>query len=598
MWFFQTNRSAKFFLTFGVLLGAVIILPTDVRSQAPKETSEATLASLNELAEQQKQLAEQFSKLEELFIRLSELEAASNPTRAGLLQQAARLSKEQATSQRLASAAQLLDQKQYSRAIQEQQAARETLAKLLELLQSENRRERIREERDRIQALLKDVRRIERLQKSLRGRTENGADMMQSMQDQQKIESQTGELEQKLADEFQKNMPATESRESDPNSEKSGKDSPPNDQSPSPLEPTKSPQSSAENEAESKNDSQAQGDQQSQSSEQQQENAGKQSGSKSESRSSDSQQSQNPTPSDSNSGEESSKEEPEESEDSSTPEQETQRRVKAAQKRMQEAQKQLEKAKREEAVEKQRQAEQELAKAIEDLERILRQLREEEVERSLADLESRFRKMLEIQVSVLEDTQKLQELTGDAQDRQFEVGANRLANEERKILVEGQRAMLLLREEGSSEAFPQILEQILLDVDTVASSLTRLDLSAATVDIEHDIVTALEEMIEALNRTRKEREANARRSQQQSGGQQSGDDPLVDALSELKLVKTLQQRINQRTAALAKRIDDPNLEIGQAQTEDLKVQLRDLAARQQKIKEVTRALLLKAQEQQ
>ncbi|MFN9941316.1 MAG: hypothetical protein ACK56I_17735, partial [bacterium] len=69
---------------------------------------------------EQKILAERFAKLEELFLRMSELEAASNPTRSSLLQQAAQLSKQLATLQRLNLAAELLAKGQLSRALQEQ----------------------------------------------------------------------------------------------------------------------------------------------------------------------------------------------------------------------------------------------------------------------------------------------------------------------------------------------------------------------------------------------------------------------------------------------------------------------------------------------
>ncbi len=122
---------------------------------------------------------------------------------------------------------------------------------------------------------------------------------------------------------------------------------------------------------------------------------------------------------------------------------------------MEEAKKALEEAEREGAVEKQRQAEEELRSAIEALEEILRQLREEEIERSLASLETRLRRMLEMQNKVYEETVRLQEITGEQATRQVEIRSSNLAQEESKILAEGERAFLLLREEGSSAAFPK-----------------------------------------------------------------------------------------------------------------------------------------------
>ena len=74
---------------------------------------------------------------------------------------------------------------------------------------------------------------------------------------------------------------------------------------------------------------------------------------------------------------------------------------------MQEAQKKLDEAKRDDAVEKQAEASKELEQAKADLEEILRQLREEEMARTLAMLEARFRKMLDQQIEVYEGTKRL-----------------------------------------------------------------------------------------------------------------------------------------------------------------------------------------------
>jgi hypothetical protein len=84
---------------------------------------------------------------------------------------------------------------------------------------------------------------------------------------------------------------------------------------------------------------------------------------------------------------------------------------------------------------------------------------------------------------------------------------------------------------------------------------------------------------------------------QQQAGQQQGEQPLVGALSELRLVKTLQVRINNRTQRLAKEIAEGDAEIGQATTAELQGQLKELAGRQEKIKEITRSILLRVQEQ-
>ena len=169
------------------------VLPTLLYAQEKKPTIE----SVKELEQQQKQLAQRFGKLEELFIRMSELEAAANPTRAGLLMQAAKMSKQLATLQRLSVAGDLLSQGQFTRAIQEQEGGRENLKKLLELLQSENRSTRLRDERVRLEEIQKEIRRLEQIQRGQTARTESGQELKQAAGEQKDIKEQ---LEKVAAD--------------------------------------------------------------------------------------------------------------------------------------------------------------------------------------------------------------------------------------------------------------------------------------------------------------------------------------------------------------------------------------------------------------
>ncbi|MFY8199693.1 MAG: hypothetical protein ACOVLE_03425, partial [Pirellula staleyi] len=165
---------------------AIVLGGHPLASQENKPTTE----NVRELEQQQKQLARRFGQLEELLIRMSELEAAANPTRAGLLLQAAQMSKQLATLQRLSVAGDLLSQGKFTRAIQEQEAGRENLKKLLELLQSENRSTRLRDERARLEDIQKEIRRLEQIQRGQTARTEAGQDMKQAATDQKDIKEQ------------------------------------------------------------------------------------------------------------------------------------------------------------------------------------------------------------------------------------------------------------------------------------------------------------------------------------------------------------------------------------------------------------------------
>jgi hypothetical protein len=224
------------------------------------------------------------------------------------------------------------------------------------------------------------------------------------------------------------------------------------------------------------------------------------------------------------------------------------------------------------------------------------QLREEEFERSLADLESRLRRMLEMQNRVLDQSNRLVNSTpASGEDRQMEIQASKLAIDERKILMEGQKALLLLQDEGSSMAFPEAVQQMNEDIAWVVDAFSAAKINASTIGTQEEIVAALEEMIESLTETQKKMEEKKKaKDGKPQGGGGGGDEeqPLVDALAELRLIKTLQLRINGRTQRLAKdagQIDDPT---GTVEDASIREQLRELAERQDKIQGVTRDILL------
>ncbi len=577
-------------LCFAALLSDTSFCPRSTVAQEKKPTIE----SVKELELQQKQLAQRFGKLEELFIRMSELEAAANPTRAGLLMQAAQMSKQLATLQRLSVAGDMLSQGQFTRAIQEQEAGRENLRKLLELLQSENRSTRLRDERARLQEIQQEIRRLEQIQRGQTARTESGQDMKQAATDQKDIKQQLDKVASDLNDgKDEKSKPKDgdkkdggaktadpkegQAKDDKPKDDKP-KDDKPKDDKPKEGDPTdskpKDPKGKDGKPSESK-------DSDSKNSESKDSDA-----KDSQSKDSESQDSEN-------SSESSKKKDPSKPE---SREEQARKRVEAARKRMQNAQDKLEEQKRDEAVDEQREAERELREAIEELERILRQLREEEIERSLVDVETRLRKMLDLQRSVREQTEKLGNLTGDLKDRSLEIQANKLSIEQTKVVMEGQRALLLLQDEGSSTAFPEALEQVNADAQAVSKKLSEANVSPSTQAIEDEIIGALEEMLDSLKQVQKKRDEKKKKSDQQQQQQSSSpeDEPLVDSIAELKLLKTLQLRINRRTQSLAKQTNNQEDTIGQVGDPGLLGELEDLAGRQQKIHEVTRDILLKA----
>src|SRR5262249_46181385 len=109
---------------------------------------------------------------------------------------------------------------------------------------------------------------------------------------------------------------------------------------------------------------------------------------------------------------------------------------------------------------------------IEDL---LQQLREEELERVLANLIARCQKMRDMQIAVYRGTQELDK-TIQAQSTKVPAQADktrgvRLSDDERAIAEEADKAIQMLQAEGSTVAFPDLFEQLREDMRHVQRRL-------------------------------------------------------------------------------------------------------------------------------
>ena len=614
--------------------------PEAAKEEAAAESTESSVSASDELALSQGQLADKYTRLEELLFKMASLEAATNPRRAALLTRAVEQSKERLTKTQLETIAKLLSQKQLKRAVDGQVAASTDLKALLELLLSEDRSDRLKSEQARIKEYIKEVERLLRLQKSLQGQTEGGATPDRLAKEQGEVAERTGDLAQKIKETEEGASPSEEKPgdeqpgEAKPGEEKPGEAKPgepmPGEQKPmegkpsegqpsegkpksgepmegkpsegkpmegkpgeeKPKEPMPGePKPGEEKPSEEKPGEEKPGEQkpmegkpmEGEPSEGKPMSGEPMEGKPSEGKPSEGKPSEGQP----------SEGKPQESQpQEQQPENPARKSLEEAQKRMQEAQKRLEEAKRNESVDEQRKAKEELEKAKAQLEEILRQLREEEIKRTLAALEARFRKMLEMQLVVYESTRRLDQLPADSRGEAFIVQCGKLAFDERKIALEAQKALAILEEEGSSVAFPASVEQMREDMDQVGNRLAETRVDDITVGIEEDIISALEEMIEALQKAQKDQEEQEQQQQQQQQQGEPEDQPLVDKIAELKMIKALQERVNKRTNRYARLLEDEEDVVGQAESADLVDALRQLSERQQEIFRITRDIVL------
>lgn len=574
---------------------------------APGSAPGAGAASLPEasapdrLAAEQEQIADRYRRLEEILLRMAELTRGADPRRAALLRQAVEESKQRLVGLQFEKLVELLKRDELAAALAGQEQLQTDLRALLQLLMTESRAERTRSEQARLRDYIRKIAELINQQQSILGRTAGGADPKSLAEEQRRVASRTGELARTIRQNEEGDSGADAPKASgvpgklDTDQPRSGKPSAgePGTGKPSAGKPSQGQPASGKP---GKGKSASEGKPASGTPKSGPAMPGGKPGSK-ESGSPGSEPGQGKPaggqpaqgsgkpssgtpPAEGTPPQGRSPQEPEEN-----PSNPARKRLEAAEQRMRQAEQKLRQAQREGAQQDQQQALEELKQARANLERILRQLREEEIERVLASLEARFAKMLQMQRAVYDATVRLKEAMAGNANREHEIEAGRLSVREAEIGLEADRALNLLREEGTSVAFAESVEQIRADIRQVEERLKAAKVDDTTQSLEEDILAALEEMIQALQKEMKQREQ--RRGQPPPPGQPQ-DPPLVDVLAELKMIRALQMRVNTRTARYSKLLGERE----QADQPELIEALRRLAERQQRIYEITRDLEL------
>jgi len=538
-------------LTVSGLLGSMTLLCAGLAwagEASPPKTSQPT--SADKLGVEQQAIADNFQHLQDVLLRMAELSEKTDPSRAVLLRKAVRQSEERLIGVQFDKLVDLLAKDRLSRAIENQDNLQQDLRVLLELLLSENRARRLESEKARIAEYLKRLNRIIKQQKGIQGRTAGGGEPGPLSNEQEKLANNPGELAKDVQEDDQQDDEAaagsTEEGTPDSNQEKPPEREPeeegdkppkengkgePNGKSPQPAGGEESGQPQDSSEGPSAEKTQGQGRPAAQG------------------------QEQNPA----------------------------QQRIEAAESRMREAQQKLEEAERQAATKAQEEAIRELEEAKIELEEILRQFREEEIERTLALLETRFRKMLGLQREVYEGTLRLDKVPQPERTHNHEIESSRLSRKETEIVLEASKALALLREDGTAVAFPEAVEDVRQDMDDVARRLDRTEVGPMTQVIEEEIIAALEEMLKALEQAKDDAEEGREPQPMQPG--QPQDQALVDLLAEIKMIRAMQMRVNRRTDRYSKLIDGE-----EAEKPDLVEALGKLAERQERIHEITRNL--------
>lgn len=266
----------------------------------------------------------------------------------------------------------------------------------------------------------------------------------------------------------------------------------------------------------------------------------------------------------------------------------TQKRLERAEKWMQGAQQALREDAQQRAVQGQEEAIAELQQAKELLEKVLRQMREEEMIQTLELLDSRFRKMLQIERGIRTQTERLGR-EGVAQPsittRELQMQSSRLSADQKKVIEEADVMLVLLREDGTAQALHESLLQTESDMLQVVARLDAGEWGDLTLQMEDAIIESLVEMLETVETTREEK--------RKQWGSDSSDQPddstteeqqrLIGFLSELKMLRTMQRRINDRMIGL-----DRQLQEGRTDPVDLETRLKGLQHSQSRVERILR----------
>ncbi len=227
-----------------------------------------------------------------------------------------------------------------------------------------------------------------------------------------------------------------------------------------------------------------------------------------------------------------------------------QQNVEQAKKAMQRAKRNLRGKSAKGANKDQKEAVDRLNKAREELEEALRQMREEEQLMLLEALERRFGRMLQKQTKLFKQTLALNTRIRDSKGkmpRALVDNAKQLSQGETELAAEADKVIEILAEEGSTVVIPDVLDDMKGDLDMLAARLNALKTGKYTQSVQRDIIETLRELIEVIKEELNKRQGGQGQGDQQDEQEGDQDENLLPTSAELKMLRSLQVRVNKRT---------------------------------------------------
>jgi hypothetical protein len=538
-----------------------------------------------ELPEKQQALANRYTQLEQALSRMSMATAKTDPKRAALLEKVLLLSKERLVGNRLENIVALLEKNRLSDSALGQKEVEKDIAELLQLLESDNKKDVNALKREQLQKLIKELTELYNKQRiaAQKAASQDKENLKSLADEQEKLRQTTEELRKNLDELEGKNVNNQNEKNSD-NSEK-GKNSDNSQEGKSDESEKGKSGESQKSESDKSQKGESGESQKSESGESQKDESDKsqkgesgesqkdesdksqkgESGESQKSESSESQEGKSGKSQKGQSGDQSgesgenkddeNKSESDKDDSNSDAEDSAQRDLRKANKHQKQANKNLKEKKKNDAHTEMEDAAAQIIKAKEKLMKMLRQLREEELMQTLEKLNARFKRMLQVELAIRTQTELLGneiKLLGvdSSEMRQMKIRASKLGEDQGSLIKDADAALVLLREDGTAQAMLESLLQVRFDIDEAKSRLDKAEIDSVTLDVEDAIISALQEMIEAVDDAIKEsdkRKKDIENSPSPSGPQAEKEEPLIQLLAELKMIRSMQKRVNDRT---------------------------------------------------
>jgi len=231
-----------------------------------------------------------------------------------------------------------------------------------------------------------------------------------------------------------------------------------------------------------------------------------------------------------------------------------------------------------------------LRKAAGELAKAVDQEREMAQAEQLARIDAMLRRILKTQKAISAGTMDVfKKRRGQRYDRPEQLRLRELSDGEGRLAEDVGAVRKMLLKEGTTAVFPAVLAEVRSDLADVQKRLADKEAGKLTQGIQAQIERNLEQMLAALRKERSRRKKQAGMGEGRGGRGGGGKkQPLVPPAAELKMLKSLQLQINNRTAMLAQEKARAGVT-----SESLARQHKILSDRQKKLKTITTELAKK-----